>query len=76
MKGNVYMSKFETEYSNFPSKKITKRNFIDVTDNVAAIINQINALLSHVQYRQTAQILQANKKEFFHSILDAETFRT
>ncbi len=70
------MSKYETEYSNFPSKKITKHNFLDVTDDIASIINQISTLRSQGQYSQAAQLLLANKEVLSHSIVDAETFRT
>lgn len=70
------MSKYETEYSNFPSKKITKHNFLDVTDEIASIVNQINLLRSHGQYNQAAQILQENKETLSQYIVDAETFRT
>lgn len=70
------MTKYENEYSSFPYKKITKHNFSDVNDDVAAIINQINALRSQRQYSQAAQILQANREALSRFIVDAETFRT
>ena len=70
------MSKYETEYSNFPTKKITKHNFLNVTDEIASIVNQINTLRSQGQYSQAAQLLQANKETLLQYIADAETFRT
>lgn len=70
------MSKYETEYSNFPSKKITKHNFLDVTDEIATIVNQINALRAQGQYSQAAQLIQKNKEILSQYIIDAETFRT
>lgn len=70
------MSKYETEYSNFPSKKITKHHFLDVTDEIATIVNQINALRAQGQYSQAAQLIQKNKEILSQYIIDAETFRT
>ncbi len=70
------MTIYESEYSSFPYKKITKHNFSDVNDDVAVIINQINALRSQGQYNQAAQILQANREELSRFIVDAEIFRT
>lgn len=70
------MSKYQNEYSNFPSKKIIKHNFLDVTDEVASIINQINTLRSHGQYVQASQLLQTNKDILSQYIVDAEIFRT
>ena len=70
------MTKYESEYSCFPNKKITKHNFADINDDTAPIINQINALRSQGQYSQAAQILQANKEFLSRFIVDAETFRT
>ena len=70
------MSKYETEYSKFPTKKITKHNFLNVTDEIATIINQINTLRSQGQYSQATQLLQENKETLLQYIADAETFRT
>jgi hypothetical protein len=70
------MSKFNTEYSNFPTQKITKHNFIDVNDDISSLVNQINILRSQGQYSQAAQLLQANKEVLSRFIVDAETFRT
>lgn len=70
------MSKYDSEYSNFPAKKIIKHNFLNVTDEIAAIVNQINLLRSQKQYNQAAQILQENKETLSQYIADAETFRT
>ena len=70
------MSKYQNEYSNFPNKKIIKHNFLNVTDEIASIINQINTLRSHGQYIQAAQLLQTNKEILSQYIVDAEIFRT
>lgn len=70
------MSKYESEYSNFPTKKITKHNFLNVTDEIATIVNQINTLRYQKQYNQAAQLLQENKETLLQYIADAETFRT
>lgn len=69
------MSKYDSEYSNFPNKKIIKHNFLNVTDEIAAIVNQINLLRSQKQYNQAAQLLQENKETLSQYIADAETFR-
>lgn len=70
------MSKFNTEYSNFPTQKITKHNFIDVNDDISSLVNQINMLRSQGQYSQAAQLIQDNKEVLSRFIVDAETFRT
>lgn len=70
------MPKYDSEYSNFPNKKITKHNFLNVTDEIATIVNQINLLRSQKQYSQAAQLLQKNKETLSQYIVDAETYRT
>lgn len=70
------MSKYQNEYSNFPSKKIKKHNFLDVTDEVASIIKQINVLRFQGQYIQAAHLLQEKKAILSQYIVDAEIFRT
>ena len=70
------MTKYESEYSSLTNKKITKHNFADIDDDIAPVINQINALRSQGQYSQAAQLLQANKEVLSRFIVDAETFRT
>jgi len=70
------MSKYETEYSSFPTKKITKHNFSDITDEIASIVNQIKFLHSQGQYAQAAQLLQENKEMLSQYMIDAEVFRT
>lgn len=75
-KKGLNMSKFNTEYSNFPTQKITKHNFIDVNDDISSLVNQINMLRSQGQYGQAAQLIQANKEVLSRFIVDAETFRT
>lgn len=70
------MSKYDSEYSNFPHKKIEKHNFLNITDDIASIVNQINTLHSQGKYEQAAQILQENKETLSQYIVDAEIFRT
>ena len=70
------MSKYNSEYSNFPHKKIKKHNFLNITDDIAFIVNQINTLHSQGKYAQAAQILQENKETLSQYIIDAEIFRT
>lgn len=69
------MSKYQNEYSNFPNEKIKRHNFLDVTDEVSSIINQINTLRSQGQYIQAAQLLQEKKAILSQYIVDAEIFR-
>ena len=70
------MSIYETEFSNFPEKKITKHNFKNVDDNIADIINQINTLRSQGLYNQASRIIQNNHDTLSQYIADAATFRT
>lgn len=70
------MSSYSTEFSSFPSKKITKHNFKNVDDNIADIINQINSLRTQGLYNQAARIVQNNFDILSHYIVDAITFRT
>lgn len=70
------MSKYENEYSNFPSQKITKHNFKNVDDSIASVINQINALRAQGLYNQAACIIQDNRDTLSQYITDATTFRT
>lgn len=69
------MPKYNSEYSNYPYKKITKHHFLNVTDETASIVNQINTLRSQGKYAQAAQLLQENKESLTRTIIDAETFR-
>ena len=55
------MAGFEHEFSNFPSKKITRHRFKNVDDGIAEIISQINTLRSQGLYSQAAIIIQKNK---------------
>lgn len=70
------MAEYSREFSNFPSKKITRHNFKNVDDNIAPIINQINTLRSQNRYNQAARIVQDNFDVLSHYIVDAITFRT
>ena len=70
------MSDFEREFSNFPEKKITKHNFMNIDDDIASLINQINSLRSQGLYAKAATIIQDNKDILEHYIVDAITFRT
>lgn len=70
------MAEYSREFSNFPSKKITRHNFKNVDDNIAPIINQINTLREQGLYNQAARIVQDNFDVLSHYIVDAITFRT
>lgn len=70
------MSKYENEYSNFPSQKITKHNFKNIDDSIAPVINQINALRAQGLYNQAARIIQDNHDTLSQYIADSTTFRT
>ena len=70
------MAKFEREFSSFPIKKITKHNFKNIDDSIAAMINQINSLRSQGLYDQATRIIQNNLDIFSQYIADAITFRT
>ncbi len=66
---------YESEYSNFPNKKITLHNFKNIDDNIAPIINQINSLRSQGLYNQASRIIENNKNVLSQYIVDANTFR-
>jgi len=70
------MTEYENEFSNFPLKKITRHNFKNIDDNIASIINQINALRSRGLYNQASRIIQNNSDILGQYIVDAITFRT
>lgn len=70
------MAEYSREFSNFPSQKIAKHNFKNVDDNIADIINQINALRARGLYNQAARIIQNNQDVLGRYIADAVTFRT
>lgn len=70
------MSEYESEFSQFPVKKIVKHNFKNVDDTVASVINQINTLRSQGLYNQASQIIENNKDTLSQYIVDAVTFRT
>ena len=67
---------YESEFSNFPIKKISLHNFKNVDDTVASIINQINELRSQGSYSQAAKIISDNAATLSQYIVDATTFRT
>ena len=67
---------FETEYSNFPKKKIKRHNFKNVDDTIAPMINKINALRSQNLFDQADRIIKNNADILSEYIADATTFRT
>lgn len=67
---------YENEFSNFPNKMITRHYFKNVDDNIADVINQINALRSQGLYNQAARIFDNNKDVLKQYVIDAVTFRT
>lgn len=70
------MNYYENEFSNFPTKKITKHKFKNVDDDIASIVNQINTLRSQGLYGQASRIIQANLDVLNQYVIDATTFRT
>lgn len=70
------MSEYETEFSQFPNKKITLHHFKNVDDTLAPVINQINDLRSKGLYDQAARIIQNNSDVLSQYMADAVTFRT
>lgn len=70
------MTAYQTEFSNFPQKKITLHNFKNVDDNIASVINEINELKSQGLYNQASRIIQNNSDILSQYVIDAITFRT
>ncbi len=70
------MSKYENEFSNFPSQKIIKHNFKNIDDSIADTINEINDLRVQGKYNEAADIIRNNQNILSHYIVDATTFRT
>ncbi len=70
------MAKYENEFSNFPNQKIIRHNFKNIDNNIAPIINQINAFRSQGEYDKATSIIQNNLDILSHYIVDAITFRT
>lgn len=67
---------YENEFSNFPTKLITRHNFKNVDDSIAYVINEIITLRSQGLYNQASRIVDANKDVLPQYIIDAVTFRT
>lgn len=67
---------YETEFSNFPEKKITLHNFKNVDDNLASIINEINNLRAQGLYNQAQRIIENNRDVLGKYVADMVTFRT
>lgn len=70
------MANFEHEFSNFPSRKITRHNFKNVDDTISPLINQINSLRLQGLYTKAAVIIQENFDILSQYIVDAITYRT
>lgn len=70
------MSMYETEFSNFPDKKITLHNFKNVDDKIAFVINEINSLRAQGLYNQAQRIIDNNKDVLPSYVVDMTTFRT
>ena len=67
---------YENEFSSFPQKLITRHNFKNVDDNIAAEINEINDLRSRGLYDQASRLIEKNKDILSQYIVDAVTIRT
>lgn len=67
---------YETEFSNFPEKKIKLHNFKNIDDNLASIINEINNLRAQGLYNQAQRIIENNRDILNQYVADMVTFRT
>lgn len=67
---------FENEFSNFPDQLIALHEYENVSDAVASLINQINALRKAGDYSGAQEIIKKNTALLSKSIVDATTFRT
>ncbi len=70
------MAEYSREFSNFPSKKITKHHYKNVDDNIASDIQIINNYRAQGQYNKAAHYIQENITKLSDYIVDAVTFRT
>lgn len=70
------MAYFESEYSNYPNKLITMHKYKNVDDTVAAVINEINSLMSQELYNQAARVKEKNADILSQYIFDAESINT
>ena len=70
------MSSYESEFSNFPEKKISLHNFKNIDDNLASIINDINNLRAQGLYNQAQRIIENNKDVLSQYVVDMLIFRT
>ena len=70
------MSQYEHAFSNFPQQKITRHNFKNIDDNIAATINKINSLRAQGLYNQAAHVMEENRDILSQYVADAITFRT
>ncbi len=64
------------EYSNFPNEILTRHNFLDASDTIGAIINQINTLKSQGEYSRAAAYIEAHKNELGPYVLGCEYLNT
>lgn len=73
------MAQYENEYSNFPTRKITKHNFKNVDNSIADTIKSINDLRAKGEYNKAAGEIQKEQEKGINLsqyIVDATTFRT
>lgn len=68
----VAMASYTNEYSKFPEQLMALHQFMDVTDNIAAFVDQIKLLQSRGSYRQAARLIELNKDILGKYFLSAE----
>ena len=66
------MASYTNEYSKFPEQLMALHQFMDVTDNIAAFVDQIKLLQSRGSYRQAARLIELNKDILGKYFLSAE----
>jgi len=71
------MASYQYEYANFPAKGlITLHNFQDVTDEVAALVNEIESLRQAGKFGEAAKLERENSDRLINRAVGSEWFRT
>ncbi len=68
----VLMASYTNEYSQFPKQLMTLHQFMDVTDNIAAFVDQIKSLQARGAYQHAARLIELNKELLNKCFLSAE----
>lgn len=66
------MASYTNEYSQFPKQLMTLHQFMDVTDNIAALVDQIKSLQARGSYQHAARLIDLNKELLRKCFLSAE----